>query len=326
MFTISNIKFFDYLYRKLRSVLYLFITILIFPYQAFFLSKAKIKLKKDYSRVDILKILIDKKDSDMNYLEIGCDLNQTFSKINLVNKYGVDPIRGGNIRKTSSEFFKDNITSFDIVFIDGSHLVEDVHEDFINSFNSLNVGGFILLDDVLPKYEINTTRRRFTSVSNQDAYKIIFFLNQIKHIEFYYLPYDHGLGLVKKISNENLKIFNFNYGVYNFKQFIKNLEKEKFLDINELKSHKNLYNLLMNFFQLIFAYIKKNLKTAQETEDSDERKKQWIKIVFGIVLALGYGGLHVPPNVSLSEVIYALGILFITLYVVFRALKYFKLI
>ena len=54
----------------------------------------------------------------------------------------------------------------------------------------------------------------------------------------------------------------------------------------------------MNFFQLIYAYIKKNLKTAQEIEDSDERKKQWIKIVFGIVLALGYGGLHVPPNVS----------------------------
>ena len=60
----------------------------------------------------------------------------------------------------------------------------------------------------------------------------------------------------------------------------------------------------MNFFQLIYAYIKKNLKTAQEIEDSDERKKQWIKIVFGIVLALGYGGLHVPPNVSVSEVIY----------------------
>ena len=73
--------------------------------------------------------------------------------------------------------------------------------------------------------------------------------------------------------------------------------------------------------------VKKAVKqTAQETEDSDERKKQWIKIVFGIVLALGYGGLHVPPNVSVSEVIYALGILFITLYVVFRALKYFKLI
>ena len=82
----------------------------------------------------------------------------------------------------------------------------------------------------------------------------------------------------------------------------------------------------MNLFQLVYAYIKKNLKTVQEIEDSDERKKQWIKIVFGIVLALGYGGLHVPPDVSMMEIIYALGILFVTLYVVFRVLKYFKLI
>ena len=82
----------------------------------------------------------------------------------------------------------------------------------------------------------------------------------------------------------------------------------------------------MNFFQLIAAYIKQNLKKLKETEDSDERKKQWLKIVFGIVLALGYGGLHVPPDVSMMEIIYALGILFVTLYVVFRALKYFKLI
>ena len=33
----------------------------------------------------------------------------------------------------------------------------------------------------------------------------------------------------------------------------------------------------MNFFQLIYAYIKKNLKTAQETEDSDERKNNGSK-------------------------------------------------
>jgi hypothetical protein len=82
----------------------------------------------------------------------------------------------------------------------------------------------------------------------------------------------------------------------------------------------------MNLFELIYASIKKNLKILGETEDSDETKKQWLKIVFGIVLAVGYGGLHVPPNVSIREIIYALGVLFITLYVVFRALKYFKLI
>ncbi len=82
----------------------------------------------------------------------------------------------------------------------------------------------------------------------------------------------------------------------------------------------------MNLFELIYSFIKKNLKSIRVIEDRDERKKQWLKLVFGLVLALGYGGLHVPPNVSIREVIFALGILFITLYVVFRALKYFKLI
>ena len=78
----------------------------------------------------------------------------------------------------------------------------------------------------------------------------------------------------------------------------------------------------MNLFELIYGFIKKNLNSVQEIEDSDERKKQWLKIVFGIVLALGYGGLHVPQDVSMMEIIYVFRILFVTLYVVFRALKY----
>ena len=82
----------------------------------------------------------------------------------------------------------------------------------------------------------------------------------------------------------------------------------------------------MNLFELIYNFIKKNFKSVRDIEDSEERRKQWLKIVFGIVLALGYGGLHIPPNVSMIEIIYALGILFVTLYVVFRTLKYFKLI
>ena len=82
----------------------------------------------------------------------------------------------------------------------------------------------------------------------------------------------------------------------------------------------------MNFFQLIFAFIKKNFKNLQETNNPNERKKQWIQIIFGSLIATGYGLIHLPPNVSFIEIIYALGILLITLYFVFRALKYFKLI
>lgn len=82
----------------------------------------------------------------------------------------------------------------------------------------------------------------------------------------------------------------------------------------------------MNFFQLIYAFIKKNLISVRATEDLNEKRKLWLQIFFGCVLALGYGAIHLPPNVSLRELIYGAGILFITLYFAFRALKYFKLI
>ena len=45
----------------------------------------------------------------------------------------------------------------------------------------------------------------------------------------------------------------------------------------------------MNFLNLLILSLKKNLKNVREIEDLDERRKQWLKIVFGMVLALGYG-------------------------------------
>ena len=82
----------------------------------------------------------------------------------------------------------------------------------------------------------------------------------------------------------------------------------------------------MSFYQLIFAFIKKNLKNLREISDPKERKKQLLQIFFGSVLALGYGAIYLPRDVSVREIIYALGILFLTLYFTLRALKYFKLI
>lgn len=229
-----NFKTLDYLYRKFRSVLYLVITIFIFPFQGIKFKKANLKIDRKISRVSVIKKLIEKiNNQDLNYLEIGCDLNQTFSQIDLKNKFGVDPKRGGNIRKTSDNFFKDNTEEFDIVFIDGSHLIENVQNDVINSLKFLKEGGYILLDDVLPVYELFTLRRRVTLKSHQDAYKIIFLLNQIKNLEFYYLPYDHGLGLIK--MNKKLNDFNFHikYDDFSFSDYLENLKKIEMLNINE---------------------------------------------------------------------------------------------
>ena len=52
----------------------------------------------------------------------------------------------------SSDFFKINNKTFDIIYIDGSHFYLDVYNDFENSLKILKNGGLIILDDFLWNY------------------------------------------------------------------------------------------------------------------------------------------------------------------------------
>ena len=86
-------------------------------------------------RWDLLNQIIKIKKIE-NYLEIGCDNNDLFEKINVSNKIGVDPREGGNVRKTSDEFFKYNKKKFELIFIDGLHKYDQVNRDIENSLNT----------------------------------------------------------------------------------------------------------------------------------------------------------------------------------------------
>ena len=48
----------DYLYRKFRSLVYLLITVLIFPFQSIKFKKANLKIDKSISRITVIKKLI----------------------------------------------------------------------------------------------------------------------------------------------------------------------------------------------------------------------------------------------------------------------------
>ena len=48
---------------------------------------------------------------------------------------------------TSEDYFKSNKNKFDLIYIDGNHLYEFVLNDILNSLNSLNENGMIVLDD-----------------------------------------------------------------------------------------------------------------------------------------------------------------------------------
>ena len=59
------------------------------------------------SRTNLIQQLINKQNYK-DYLEIGCDNDENFAKISIENKIGVDPLKGGTMRMTSDEFFKNN--------------------------------------------------------------------------------------------------------------------------------------------------------------------------------------------------------------------------
>lgn len=49
----------------------------------------------------------------------------------------------------SEDFWKENTTKFDIVYIDGSHLYEDVANDFFEGWEALKKGGLFMVDDYI---------------------------------------------------------------------------------------------------------------------------------------------------------------------------------
>jgi hypothetical protein len=166
---------------------------------------------------------IIKKKKYSNYLEIGCFDNECFSKIEIINKVGVDPLKGGTIKKTSDEFFKSNEEKFDIIFIDGLHEYDQVKKDIINSIEFLNEDGTIMCHDSLPEKYSDQTVPYSLGTWVGDVWKAIIEFRSSKNIDICVCTIDHGVTIIKKRPNSNLlnlKILNFKE--LNFKYYYKN--------------------------------------------------------------------------------------------------------
>ena len=175
-------------------------------------------------RYDIIQNIINKRGFK-SFLEIGSFNNDTFDKILVQNKVGVDPERGGNIRLTSDEFFKTNKSFFDIVFIDGLHLYEQVRKDFFNSLNFLNPGGVILIHDCLPSKFRDQVRLRSHELWNGDVWKLVVELRTLDYIQLYTIIADYDVAIVKIGKNENILKFNKDFRKLTYKDYCSNHEQ-----------------------------------------------------------------------------------------------------
>lgn len=154
----------------------------------------------NFNRIAVVNLILNSY-TEPKYLEIGCASNALFNSIPIIDKTGVDPVSGGNIRLTSDEFFEKNDNKFDVIFIDGLHTYQQVRKDVINSFKTLNKTGVLVLHDLFP---LNWIESHIPNISNGpwtgDVWKIAFELIETPGIEFRLLKIDHGVGVVKVLK------------------------------------------------------------------------------------------------------------------------------
>jgi hypothetical protein len=203
-----------------------------------FFKSLEFNFPKNIYRWDLIQYIIDKYKLT-NYLEIGCDKDQSFAKIVIKNKVGVDPVSGGTIRDTSDNFFTQNKETFDIIFIDGLHHYEQVIKDVNNSLNILRDNGYILIHDCLPRRISHQAIPRYRGSWNGDVWKAIVELRTKNDLEVNTCEIDFGVGIIKKkfhsnplkIQIDNFKKLKFSDYYHNNKAYMNIISYERALDI-----------------------------------------------------------------------------------------------
>lgn len=166
-------------------------------------------------RYDIINSIIQQ-NGFKSYLEIGvCDPSICFDKIKCESKDSVDPgvefgMNPVTYPFTSDEFFKmlgdgelDKIYDYkwDVIFIDGLHISDQVLRDVINSLQHLNPNGYILLHDCNPPdifharedYYVNGQQRPW----NGTVWKALYFLRANSDLDVCTVNTDWGVGIVR---------------------------------------------------------------------------------------------------------------------------------
>ena len=129
------------------------------------------------TRTDIINHLI-KTYNYSSYLEIGVqDYYANLDKIQIELKHGVDPHPRNkcDFIMTSDIFFTqlDPSVKYDIIFIDGLHVTEQVDRDLSNALSHLSDGGVIVLHDCHPMHEAEQTASFQSGAWTGDVWKTI---------------------------------------------------------------------------------------------------------------------------------------------------------
>lgn len=203
-----------------------------------------IKDNKDYmTRTEIINSLIQKYNYK-SYLEIGVNTplqpGYNWIGIKIQTKHGVDPNVETTFQMTSDEFFEKHIAQkYDIIFVDGLHIFEQVYKDIINSLKYLNDNGTIIVHDCNPMDEITQRRVRASDAWHGDVWKAILKLRiEEKNLEVFTVNTDEGCGIIRKGSQE-LLVVDKDINIYDFSYLERN--RENVLNLISITSFKQKF-------------------------------------------------------------------------------------
>lgn len=147
------------------------------------------------NRIEVIQKLIAIRGC-RRYLEIGCQKDVCFSKIDVPVKVGVDPQSGGTLRMGSDEFFAMAREPFDLIFVDGDHHHDQVFRDVCHALRLLTPAGVLVMHDCLPpdaRHEgldlCGTAWRAFAKIRERLEY------------EAWTCDFDYGVGVVQCSTN-----------------------------------------------------------------------------------------------------------------------------
>jgi hypothetical protein len=195
------------------------------------------------NRSEIINYLISV-NGYKSFLEIGVQEKINFGSIQIDKKVCVDPdaSRGADFIMTSDEFFKRNRDKFDIIFVDGLHHADFCYRDVINSLKILNIGGCVVVHDVIPytyESQLIPFDKSYSSGSdawNGDVWKAwIRLREERKDLLMHCVDDDWGCGIISFSNspcNMNIDVFNGGYYVYD-KDLI--LENSNVISVDQFK-------------------------------------------------------------------------------------------
>jgi hypothetical protein len=142
-------------------------------------KKTLTEQRKHPKRTEIINYLLSSLNRETSYLEIGVrDPGSNYNHILADIKYSVDPgleykENPVDFKLTSDEFFEElhqnKILSkdikFDVIFIDGLHLAEQVDRDIRNSSYFIKDDGFIILHDCNPPTQWHAREEYYYDIS-----------------------------------------------------------------------------------------------------------------------------------------------------------------